>query len=216
MAEFQIAGLEPVKRKKGWFELDIKGKSPFLIDEEIVFRHSLRAGEILTDSLIEVIKREADLAWLKYRAGQILSSRMISERDLSRKLAAERRPSLARDEAISYLKRIGYVDDLKYAAAYIRYQMSRGAKSRLYLKKKLWEKGIDGETAARAMETELSDFDDGSAIRELALKKFKTLKHLPDEKAKVRLVNFLKGRGFSWGVIGPVIADIIEGDRKDI
>ena len=66
MAELVIAGIEPVKRVKGWFELRIKGKPPFLIDEETVYKNSLRAGGIISDAHLQRVMQQADLAWLKY------------------------------------------------------------------------------------------------------------------------------------------------------
>lgn len=201
MAELIIAGIEPVKRKKGWFELSVKSRPPFLIDEETLYKSRVKAGEIISDSRWKQLKNEADLAWLKYRGMQILSRRMLSERDLRRKLAAERRPRSVVDEAMSNLRRFGFYDDSLYAAAFVRSQMARGVKSKLYLRKKLWEKGINEAVAARVLEKELSEFDERSAVAELAAKKYRALRDLPPDKARLRLINFLRGRGFSWDVI---------------
>lgn len=216
MAELLIAGIEPVKRKKGWFDLIIKGKPPFLIDEETIYKNSLRAGDIISDARFQRIKPQADLAWLKHRGMQILSRRMISERDLRQKLSAERRSPAIRDEAMAQLKRYGFYDDSMYAAALIRSQMARGVKSRLYLKQKLWEKGIDKEISERAIKTELEGFDEKSAVMELAQKKFKTLRHLPIDKARNRLISFLKGKGFSWDTINSAVKSVLTNESEDL
>jgi regulatory protein len=215
LAENLIVEIEPAKRKKGWFELKTRGKPPFLIDEETMFRNALKAGDILSDSRLRRIKEEADLAWLKYRGMQILSRRMLSERDLRRKLSAERKPAELRDKAMYGLKEYGFYDDSIYAAAYIRSQMARGIKSRLYLKKKLWEKGISREISESAIEKEFEDLDEESAVRELAAKKMRTLSNLPPEKAKSRLVSFLRNRGFSWDLIRDTVNDAMGGERED-
>ena len=201
MAELVVAGIVPVKRKKGWFELDTRGKPPFLIDEETVVKNGLVVDGLISEAKWQRIKDEADLAWLKHRGMQILSRRMISERDLRRKLSAERRSPVLRDQAMALLKRYEFYDDSKYAAAFVRSQMSRGVKSRLYLKKKLWEKGIGEEIARQVMAAELAEFDETSAVIKLAIKKYRSLKNLPSDKARSRLINFLRGKGFSWDVI---------------
>lgn len=215
MAENLIVGIEPAKRKKGWFELRIKGKPPFLIDEETIFRNALKTGDILSDSRLRRMKEEADLAWLKYRGMQILSRRMLSEKDLRRKLSTEKKPAELRDKAMSKLKEYGFYDDSIYAAAFIRSQLARGIKSRLYLKKKLWEKGVRREISESAIEKELEDIDEESAVKELASRKLRTLSNLPREKAKGRLINFLRNRGFSWDIIRNVMAAVMDQWREN-
>lgn len=214
MAEHIITGLEPVKRKKGWFELSIKGKPPFFIDEETVFKNGLRLGGILSEAGFKQIKEDSDKAWLKYRALQILSRRMVSERDLRRKLSAERRSSALRDEVLSQLRQYGYIDDLKYACSYIRSQISRGGKSRLYLKKKLYEKGIKGDITEAALESELAEYDEDTIVLELARKKMKNLKSETPLKAKQKLAAFLRGRGFGWSAINNAISTLINNNRE--
>ncbi len=216
MAELLIAGIEPVKRKKGWFELTIKGKPPFLIDEETIYKNSLRVGDVISDARFQRIRQHADLAWLKHRGMQILSRRMISERDLRRKLSAERKSPAIRDEAMAQLKRYGFFDDSRYAAALIRSQMSRGVKSRLYLKQKLWEKGIDKEIAEPAIETELEGFDEKDAVMELAKKKLRSLKRLPADKTRNRLISFLRGKGFSWDTINSAVKTVLANESEDM
>lgn len=215
MAELLVAGIEPVKRKKGWFELTIKGKPPFFIDEETLVKNSLRIGDIISDAKLRRIHEDADLAWLKYRGMQILSRRMISERDLRRKLSAERRPQALRDKALGILKEYGFYDDYKYAGALIRSQMARGVKSRMYLQKKLWEKGIAEDIATKALQVELAEVDIESAVFELAAKKYKTLRNLPLQKSKSRLINFLRGKGFSWDMIRRAVDEIVQDEEED-
>ena len=214
MAELQITGIEPVKRKKGWFELVTRGRPPFLIDEETIYKNGLKAGDIISDPKWKKIKSESDLAWLKYKGMQILSRRMLSERDLRRKLSAERKPPATTDEALADLKRYGFYDDARYAAAFVRSQMARGVKSRLYLKKKLWEKGISEAIAGEILASELAEFDELSAVMELAEKKYGALRGLPKDRARSRLINFLRGKGFSWDVIREAV-DRVASDESE-
>jgi regulatory protein len=215
VAEYIIAGLEPVKRKKGWFELIFKGKPPFYIDDETIIKNSLVIGQIVSEAGLKRIKEEADKAWLKYRAIQILSRRMISERDLRRKLSAERRPSPLRDQVLTQLREYGYIDDLKYASSYIRSQIAHGGKSRLYLKKKLFEKGISSDAAESALVTELAGYDEESSALELARKKAKSLDNEPTLKAKQKLASFLRSRGYGWDSINRAIRVLINNKKTD-
>ena len=211
MAEYIITSLEPVKRKKGWFELNFKGKPPFYIDDETIIKNGLGIGVIVSEAGFKRIREAAEKAWLKYRAIQILSRRMISERDLRKKLSAERKSSVLRDQVITQLRQYGYIDDFKYACAYIRSQIAHGGKSRLYLKKKLFEKGIKSDTAESALDTELAGYDETSSALELAKKKAKTLAGEPNLKAKQKLAGYLRGRGFGWDSINNAVRILIDG-----
>jgi regulatory protein len=214
VAEYVIRSLDTA-RPKGWFELVAEGKPPFFVDAETVFRNSLRIGVALSDSQWRKIRDEADTAWLKYRGTQTLARRMISERDLRRKLSDENRPKAIREQVIAQLKSYGLLDDMQYALAFVRSQMARGPKSRPYLKKKLFEKGIYDPVASEAISKQLEDFDEIAAVREIAHKKYQTVKHLPPQKAKLRIVNFLKGRGFPWSAIKDAIDDIFPDRQQE-
>ncbi len=117
---------------------------------------------------------------------------------------------------MAQLKRYGFFDDSRYAAAFIRSQMARGVKSRLYLKKKLWEKGIDKEIAEPAIETELEGFDEKDAVMELAKKKLRSLKRLPADKTRNRLISFLRGKGFSWDTINSAVKTVLANESEDM
>jgi len=208
-----ITGLESAK-PKGWFELQVEGKPPFLVDSETIYKHSLKKGNELSEDYYTKIRGEADIAWLKNKAMQILARQMISERDLRRKLTDEGRAAWVRDEVITQLKRYNFIDDAKYAASFVRTQLARGPRSRIYLIQKLREKGISEEFAKPAIEAEYAGFDEAGAVKELAIKKYKTVKHLPVQKAKSRVVNFLRSRGFPWNAISSAIKDIFN-DTSD-
>jgi regulatory protein len=186
----------------------IEGRPPFLVDSEIVVKHSLKKGLEISEDIYTKIRGEADIAWLKNKALQMLARQMISERDLRRKLSNEGRPKWVRDEVVAQLKSYGYIDDAKYASTFTRTQLARGPKSRIYLLKKLREKGISEEYSKAAVDAEYAGFDEKGAVKELALKKYKSVKHLPIQKAKNKVISFLRSRGFAWNAISDAIKDI--------
>jgi regulatory protein len=202
-------------KPKGWFELIVEGKPPFLVDSETIFKHSLKSGLEISEDFYTKIRGEADIAWLKNKAMQILARHMISERDLRRKLTNEGRAKWVRDEVIIQLKRYNFIDDGKYAATFIRTQLSRGPKSRIYLLQKLREKGISEEYAKPAVEAEYAGYDEKGAVKELAAKKYKSVKHLPVQKAKNKVISFLRSRGFSWNAISEAIKNIFNDTDND-
>jgi regulatory protein len=212
--DFVITALDAA-RPKGWFDLTVEGKPPFLVDSETIFKNSLRVGGVVTESMLGKIRYESDLAWLKYKGTQILSRRMVSERELRRKLTEEKRPANIREEVITQLKHYGFLDDLKFAASFVRTQIAHGPKSKMFLKQKLREKGIQDEIALQAIEAEFGGIDEVDAVKAIAAKKYNTVKYLPAQKAKSRVINFLRSRGFPWDIIRQAIDDLIPPDQGE-
>ena len=214
MDEFVITALDAA-RPKGWFDLTVEGKPPFLVDSETIYKNSLRVGGVVTESMLGKIRYESDLAWLKYKGTQILSRRMVSERELRRKLTEEKRPVNIREEVITQFKNYGFLDDTKFAASFVRTQIAHGPKSKMFLKQKLREKGIQDDIALQAIEAEFGGFDEISAVKGMAAKKYQTVKYLPPQKAKNRVINFLRSRGFPWDIIRQAIDDLIPPNQGE-
>ena len=77
------------------------------------------------------------------------------------------------------------------------------------------EKGIGMEISESALDIELKEYDEILIAAELAKKKYRTLQNLPPIKAKQRLVNFLKGKGFGWEAINKATASLFDkGDFR--
>jgi regulatory protein len=110
------------------------------------------------------------------------------------------------------LKKLGLIDDLNYAAAAIHTLQVGGSKSKRYIRSKLYQKGVDSETADKAVEAELAEYDETEAALKIAEKKFKSVKGLPVLKAKKRIADFLRGRGFNWDDINNALDKLFGRD----
>jgi regulatory protein len=197
----KIASLEPIRRQKHWFELRFDNSLSFKVNDELILKYMLKVGRSLTKSEAEKLRNEADYLFLKKKAFDILSRRRISEKELRLKLRSERKFSYHTDKVINDLKNIGLIDDLAFASSVINSSLLRGPKSRMYIRQKLYQKGIPKEIAEKAIESELAGYDESQAALDLARKKYETVKSLPTLKAKKRITDFLRGRGFSWDII---------------
>lgn len=197
----KITSLEPIKRKKHWFEIRFDNKLCFPVNDELILKYLLKVGKSLTKNESEKLRNEAEYLFLKKKALDILSRRRISERELRQKLRSERKFSHHTDKVIEDLKNMGFIDDLTFATSVINSSLVSGPKSKMYIRQKLYQKGVPKEIAEKAIESELADYDEGHAALELARKKFETVKSLPTLRAKKRIADFLRGRGFSWDIV---------------
>lgn len=111
------------------------------------------------------------------------------------------------EDALTYVKSFGYIDDSRYARTYIAYRME--SKSRQKIIQELIQKGVDRQTAAEAWEEEaaLAQPDEREILRKTVEKKVEPGSEL-DEKEMRRLYGFLARRGFQFNDISSVLEQL--------
>lgn len=139
----------------------------------------------------------------KKRAMFLLEQMDRTEQQLYEKLKKNGYPEECVEEAISYVKKYHYIDDLRYASHYIKYHQQK--KSRQKLKLDLMQKGIKKETIGLALE-ENFDSDERYQIKEL-LEKRRYNYAGSDEKEKRRTYQFLMRRGYKSSDILSVLKE---------
>lgn len=128
----------------------------------------------------------------KKRAMHLLEKMDRTEQQLIEKLKTNGYPEECIEDAVAYVKKYHYIDDLRYAEHYIRYHQQK--KSRQKLKMDLMQKGVRKDVIEQALE-ENFESDEMRQIREL-LEKRRYDKTDSDEKEKRRTYAFLMRRGY--------------------
>jgi regulatory protein len=210
----QVLKLERIPRKKGWFTITFDNNFSYVVNEELILKHALRPERELTKTEIEQIKTEGEYLFLKAKAFDILSRRRVSEKELERKLKFTKIYGRQTQRVIANLKDIGLIDDSGYAASFIHTALIGGPKSKMLIRQKLRQKGVPDDIAQQAIDKELGEYDEKEAALTLAKKKYKLVKQLPTLKAKQRVADFLRSRGFSWSNINYCLAKIFKGDEE--
>ena len=90
-----------------------------------------------------------------------------TEQGLYRKLAESEYPEELIFDAIEYVKKYHYIDDMRYARNYISYR--QGSKSRRRLQQELMQKGVPKEITEQALE-EIYENNDTEKIAEILKK----------------------------------------------
>ena len=138
---------------------------------------------------------EAQAAALRY-----LGVRLKSGAEVDQKLEALGFEPEIRAEVLAFLCRYGYVDDAKYARAYIRDSARFHPKGRLRLQQELREKGVTAGIIQAALEETLATGELNEAGSAYALVE-KKAPDLSDEREKRRIIGFLERRGYGWETI---------------
>ena len=140
-----------------------------------------------------------------------LQSRDRTETDLRRKLSGAGYSDELTDDAISYVKDFGYLDDVRFAFNYIR--LSSPRMSRLSLSHKLSEKGVSGEDIEKAFcqayeEGFIDDSTEEETIERLIRKKYPSVEEL-SENDRNKLFASLYRKGFAVSKVEKVLRRIL-------
>lgn len=179
---------------------------------------SLYRSEIRSLSLQEqrlLLTEEAYLPWTVYqkilteivglrakkRAMFLLEKMDRTEKQLCDKLMQNGYPEECVTAAVDYVKQYHYIDDLRYAKQYVRYQQQK--KSRQRLKMDLMQKGVAKDVIEQALEEEFAS-DERAKIEEL-LKKRHYDYACTDRREQQRTYQFLMRRGYRSGDILAVL-----------
>lgn len=121
-----------------------------------------------------------------------------------------RRWELSDEEQDRVLQRLvseRYVDDERYARAFVNDKVRYNKWGRRKIEQALWMKHVD-ETVARRILDEVPDEDYLSVLRPLLQQKRKTTKAAGDYEMNQKLMRFAMGRGFTFDIIQRVMDDV--------
>lgn len=146
--------------------------------------------------------REAEeaKASVRKRALGLLDQRARSRAELRGRLTdLDFAPDVV-DDVLADLERAGLVNDHDFASEWVRQRHARRAKSARALDRELKDKGVAGTVRAAALE-QIAAEDEESAARAAAVKKARTVKSVPADRAERdkmlrRIVGVLARRGY--------------------
>ena len=116
----------------------------------------------------------------------------------------------AQDRIIQRLINERYIDDERYARAFVKDKIRYNKWGRRKVQQALWLKHIDPEIQQRLL-NEINDSEYLDVLRPLLRQKRKTVKAESDYELNQKLVRFALGRGFTFDIIRQCL-DVDEDD----
>jgi len=198
----KITAIEAQKKRSSRVNIHLDGEFAFGLER--ITAAWLRVGQELDEKKIE----ELQIADARERALQqsllFLSYRARSESEIRLNLKKHEIPEQIIEETIERLRKNGLADDKKFASAWVENRVTFRPRSRRMMALELRQKGLDEEATKSA----LDEVDDEALAYEAAHKRAGRLKGLEWIDFRKKLSEFLARRGFSYGVILPVITKI--------
>ena len=135
------------------------------------------------------------------RAMHLLEKRDYTRQTLKRKLLEGKYPEQLVENALDYLTKCCYIDDLKYAETYIQCYCTKRSKMRIAYD--LSVKGVAKEVIEEAFnrcEVQNGSVDETEQILKILSKKQYNA-HTADYKEKAKMINYLCRKGYSLNTI---------------
>ena len=186
----------------------LDGHRAFDLSSVVVDRAGLRAGDpLIAERQRELLDQDAPYR-ARERALRLLGLRDRSRREIEMRLrqAGFEPPAVA--ETVEWLTGLGYLDDRRFAGAYVA-EKQRGGWGPRRIRAELAAKGVERpvvDEALAAREENGTTGGDGDAVLEQTVRKRFGGQFATDpEAAERRLAGFLARRGYDWDTIGRMI-----------
>ncbi len=186
-----VTNVEEVTKAKSKVYID--GEYAFILYRKEISRYRIAAGAKLDETLFHKIRKEVVEKRAKLRALHLLNDMGRTEQQLRQKLEGDGYPEDILEEAVSYVKSFGYVDDGNYARLFIDSRKNKKSRAEIYAS--LLHKGISTEEIEQAFE-ESYDEDDAKKAIAAILKKKDYDPRKADKKETQKIFGYLARKGF--------------------
>ena len=197
----KITALRLGKGRSKKANVSLDGKPAFSLEAEVALKEGLKVGQELSAGRIEALKKVNNYQRGYDAAARYLSYRPRSEYEMRRQLAKHRFDEDCIEAILSKLKEQGLVDDSAFAKFWKENRQSFSPRSQWLTRLELKQKGVPNEIIDQAVST-IDDADNAyraatSRVRSLTMSDYHSFRH--------RLGEYLRRRGFGYGVISRTI-----------
>ena len=199
----QIVNLQ--KDKLHLTKLSLSDGRQVLVDNDLVFERSLKAGLEIDDKYLEELLFSSDYVRAKSRAVWYLDRSAHTEKGLYDKLVRAGFAKEACAKVIARFIEVGLLDDRRYAEILAERLIEANVSKREALQKMLI-KGLPYDLAKAVLEE--TEADENTQIRNLIEKKYRN-KLLAENGAK-KVFDALARKGFSFGAIREALKSYVE------
>ena len=146
----------------------------------------------------ESVQKARDYAFL------LLKFRLRSEKELYERLRKKKFDQGVIKEVLAFLKERKFIDDNLFAKSWIESRLKKPFGLRR-LTQELKLKGIEKEIIDNRIQEAKEGYSEADIVKRLAGMRFKKLKNIEPQKAKMRVYGYLLRRGFSPEIVSDAI-----------
>ena len=198
----RITALRVGRGRRKRVNVSLDGRFAFSLEAEVAIKKGLQVGQELSAGQIEALARSDHYHRCLNAAARYLSYRPRSEFELRERLHQRGFDGDSVEAVLTRLKEQGLVDDMAFAQFWKDNRESFSPRSQWLTRLELRQKGIASNIIDQIADT----VDDEDSAYRAALSKARSLPLLSDYQGfHRRLGDYLKRRGFGYGVINHTI-----------
>ena len=200
----QVTALRSGRGRRKRVSVYLDSKFAFSLEAEVVLAERLKVGQELTSEQIRALAKADSFQRCLNAAMHYLSYRPRSEFELRERLGRRNFDGDSVEEVLAQLKERGLVDDMEFAQFWQDNRQAFSPRSSSLTRLELRRKGVAEEIIGQVVST-VSDAE--SAYR-AALSKARRMPVSDYQSFRRRLGEYLRRRGFSYGVINNTVEQL--------
>ena len=200
----KITAIRIGRRRGKRVNVFLDGGFAFSLEAEVALREGLEVGQELSANQIEALTRSDCFHRCLNTAAHYLGYRPRSEFELRERLQRRGFDGDNVDAVLAKLKEQGLVDDMAFAQFWRDNRQSFSPRSQWLTKLELRRKGV----AADIIDQVVDAVDNADSAYRAALSKARSLSQSDYQSFRRRLGEYLKRRGFGYGVINHTVERI--------
>ena len=197
----KITALRVGRGQRKRVNVSLDGRFAFSLEAEVAIKEGLQVGQELSTSQIEALARSDHFHRCLNAANHYLSYRPRSESELRERLHQRGFNGDSVEAVLAKLKEQGLVDDMAFAQFWKGNRESFSPRSQWLTKLELRQKGVANNIIDQIADT----IDDEDSAYRAALSKARSLSLSDYQSFRRRLADYLKRRGFGYGVINHTV-----------
>jgi len=206
----KVVRIGPPHGRLGHQRVVVEGGAAFRLSPADINALGVEVGAELDAARLQQLRTRAERALALDVAHRLLAVRLRSRQELTVRL---RRRGISADvlaAVLADLERHGFVDDRRFADAWVRSRIALLPSSRIRLRYELAHKGVAREVIDRTLSETLNEQEEGALARRVAGSRLRRYRGLPPEVVYRRLASVLQRRGFSADVIARTLRDLLD------
>lgn len=205
----EITKLTVQKNDPDRMSVFVEGTFAFGVHQDLVLKHRLHTGRVLTSEEQQEIVDEDRIAKAKGRALDYLAHKPRTEAEVHRKLQQKDYPPSVIERVVAYLRDRGYLNDAEYTEEYVRRRFSVKGYGPVRIEQELRKRGVDRTLVEATVEDFFAEADPLAAARAHAEKGWSRIGREDDpRKRRDKLYRYLTRRGYTYDTVRQVIDEM--------
>ncbi len=200
----RVSAIRASRGRRRRVNVYLDGRFAFSLNAEVAVREKLRVGQELSEAQIETLVGADGRQRCLDAAARLLSYRPRSEAELRQRLGRHRFSEGIIETVLQRLKEQGLVDDVSFARSWRDSRQALQPCSQWLIRRELRQKGV----AEGVIDQAVAAVDDSDSAYRAAMARVRNLPRDDYQGFRRRLGEFLKRRGFDYGVINRTIRQI--------